>query len=181
VRPVSSTFFTSDTHFGHKRMLDFRPFVSTEEMDEALIANWNERIGRGDRVYHLGDFSFANKERTAEIIGRLNGQIHLVRGNHDKMLDRCASLFASFQEYKTVKVDGQRLVLFHFAMRTWDLSHHGSWSLYGHSHGNLADDPGAMSMDVGVDPNGLRPVAFEEVAERMAAKVFVPVDHHGMG
>ena len=175
---MSSVFFTSDTHFGHSRMLDFRPFASTEEMDEALIANWNERVGRGDRVYHLGDFSWSNRERTAEVIGRLNGQIHLVRGNHDKALDRLASMFTSFSEYKTIKVGDQRIVLFHYAMRVWDMSHYGSWHLYGHSHGNLADDPGALSMDVGVDPNGLRPVSFEEIGERMAGKVFVPVDHH---
>lgn len=175
---MNSVFFTSDTHFGHDRMLDFRPFATTGEMDEALIANWNERVRKGDRVYHLGDFSFSNRARTAEIIGRLNGQIHLVKGNHDKMLDRLSPMFASFQDYKTIKVGGQRIVLFHYAMRTWDMSHYGSWSLFGHSHGNLADDPNAFSMDVGVDPNGLAPVAFEEVRERMAAKVFVPVDHH---
>ena len=34
-------FFTSDTHFGHKNILDFceRPFQNTDEMDEHIIAN----------------------------------------------------------------------------------------------------------------------------------------------
>lgn len=171
-------WFTSDTHFGHKKMLDFRPFSTTEEMDEALIANWNERVGKTDRIYHLGDFSFSNKERTTEIIKRLNGQIHLVKGNHDKSMDRLASMFTSFQEYKTIKIGDQRIVLLHYAMRVWDMSHYGSWALYGHSHGNLADDPNAFSMDVGVDPNRLAPISFEEIRVHMGTKTFVPVDHH---
>ena len=37
-------FFTSDTHFGHRHILEFckRPFSSIEEHDEQLIANWFE-------------------------------------------------------------------------------------------------------------------------------------------
>jgi len=171
-------FFTSDTHFGHARMLDFRPFDTVEEMDSELIFRWNSRINPGDRVYHLGDFSFHNREKTAEILDQLAGQIHLIKGNHDKMLDRFKDRFASYQEYKTVRVGEQRLVLLHYAMRTWDMAHHGSWHLYGHSHGNLEDDPNALSMDVGVDTNNLYPYPFWEIQNRMAKKTFVPVDHH---
>ena len=39
--PESGVFFTSDTHFGHKNILNFchRPFDSIEEHDQALINN----------------------------------------------------------------------------------------------------------------------------------------------
>lgn len=174
-----NVWFTSDTHFGHKKMLEFRPFETVEEMDDNLIYNWNSRVDKSDRVYHLGDFSFHTREETAKILDRLNGMIHLIKGNHDKMLDRFKDRFVSYQDYKTVRVGDQRLVLFHYALKTWDMAHHGSWALYGHSHGNLEDDPNAMSMDVGVDPNGLSPVSFWEVQEHMSKKEFRPVDHHG--
>lgn len=176
---MNDVFFTSDTHFGHAFMAGTRAFLSIEEMDEELIANWNSRVSKGDRVYHCGDFAFHNREETLKIIRRLNGQIHLIKGNHDKMLDRLAGEFTSYQDYKTVKIGDQRIVLFHYAMRVWDRNHYGSWALYGHSHGNLADDPNALSMDVGVDTNSLYPYSFEEVAVLMSRKTFVPVDHHG--
>ena len=72
---------TSDTHYGHANIIRFcdRPFASSEEMDEALIANFNERVKPGDTVYHLGDFSFAKDP--ARVFRRLNGTIHLVLGN----------------------------------------------------------------------------------------------------
>ena len=73
----------------------------------------------------------------------------------------------------------QRIVLCHYALRVWDKSHYGTWALYGHSHGTLPDNPHARAIDVGVDCHDFAPVSYERVREIMAAKTFVPVDHHG--
>ena len=53
-------YFTADTHFGHNNVIQFcdRPFASVEEMDEAMIQNWNERVTGNDTVYILGDMFF---------------------------------------------------------------------------------------------------------------------------
>lgn len=50
-------YFTADTHFGHYNVIRFcdRPFASAEEMDEAMIQNWNDRVTGNDTVYILGD------------------------------------------------------------------------------------------------------------------------------
>lgn len=53
-------YFTADTHFGHENVIRFcdRPFSSANEMDEAMIANWNARVKGDDTVYVLGDMFF---------------------------------------------------------------------------------------------------------------------------
>ena len=63
-------------------------------------------------------------------------------------------------------------------MRVWNRAHRGAWHLFGHSHGNLPDDPHALSWDVGVDNNDYAPIHLDELAVIMARKVFRAVDHH---
>lgn len=81
-----TTWFTSDTHFGHRNILVYekasRNFTNTDEMDEALIDIWNSQVRPGDTVFHLGDFSLSVR-RAFEVIPRLNGHVHLIAGNHD--------------------------------------------------------------------------------------------------
>lgn len=76
-------FFTADHHFGHENIIKFseRPFESLEQMNEELIKRWNEKIGKDDTVYHLGDVSLGKPDFTKEILDRLNGNIHLIKGN----------------------------------------------------------------------------------------------------
>jgi calcineurin-like phosphoesterase family protein len=68
----------------------------------------------------------------------------------------------------TVKINHQKLILDHYAMRVWDQSHHGSWHLYGHSHGKLPDL--GLSTDVGVDGHNFQPWSFEEVRAYFRSK-----------
>jgi calcineurin-like phosphoesterase family protein len=75
-----TTFFTSDTHFGHANIirLSSRPFPDVVAMDTGLIANWNARVKPGDTVWHLGDFTLANAETAEEYLRHLNGNIQLL-------------------------------------------------------------------------------------------------------
>ena len=59
----------------------------------------------------------------------------------------------------------QVIVLCHYALRVWDRAHYGSWHLYGHSHGQLPSL--GLSLDVGVDCHGYRPLNLVEVGDRM--------------
>lgn len=78
-------FVISDTHFNHAKIIQYcsRPFENVEEMNEALIWNWNSVVGADDYVYHLGDFGFGSISALGDIRKRLNGEILLIRGNHD--------------------------------------------------------------------------------------------------
>ncbi|MCL2623235.1 MAG: hypothetical protein FWD31_06150 [Planctomycetaceae bacterium] len=79
------TFFFSDPHFGHYNIIEYqnRPFETTEEMDAAMIENWNRVVASDDHVYLLGDVSLHAPEKTHVILHRLHGTITLVLGNHD--------------------------------------------------------------------------------------------------
>lgn len=188
-----TVFFTADTHFGHALMVASsrrcpRPWDTVEEMTEGLVANWNTVVSWKDTVYHLGDVSFLKSGQTLEVLKRLNGFIHLVRGNHDGMSAQCLGEFESVSDIKEIRVEGQKLILCHYALMTWNKMHEGSWMLHGHSHGALRVDETKCRMDVGVDaralpgrPETYAPIPFEYVKMVMDAKQpFVPVDLHGV-
>lgn len=165
-------FFVADTHFSDHELisLEGRPFKDVAEMDAALVANWNMVVKPGDQVYHVGDFGRAENPGASNllaIIRSLNGNIHLVAGNHDKNnVWKHRKRFASWSDYKEVKCGGQWIILFHYPMRSWRGAHKGSWHLYGHVHGNMP--PHFKSFDVGVKSNNWTPLSFEQVAARMA-------------
>lgn len=157
-------FFTADTHFGHTNIVKHcgRPFDSVDEMDGVIIENWNKIIKKQDIVYHLGDFAW---KTPLEYKNRLNGQIHLCEGNHDRVNKDFIKSLSSFSQIKIIKnpIGGGKITLCHYAMRTWYKSYDGYWHLYGHSHGLL--DRYGKSMDVGVDTNHFKPYSIDEIAE----------------
>lgn len=183
-------WFTSDTHFGHKNILKYanRPFKTVEEMDAMLIKNWNELVHAEDDVYHLGDFSLTTPQRTLTILKQLKGNIHLIKGNHEKSVlsnEECRSYFKWIKDYYELTVQDttsrgnkRSIVLLHYAMKVWNKSHHGAFHLYGHSHGSLPDDKSALSFDCGVDSHNYRPISYNEVVKIMSKKEFKPLDHH---
>jgi len=111
------------------------PFGDVEEMNEAIIKNWNSVIKPKDLVYHLGDFGIGKEEDLKKIRACLQGKICLVLGNHDFTVNQCLDL--GFEccaheltlEYKdhvyilTHNPDG----LLHDAM--------GVCNIHGHTHG----------------------------------------------
>jgi len=77
-------YLTSDLHIFHTNVIRYcnRPFNTVEEMNEALVANWNFVVDVDDSVYCLGDFSMAARP-VETFTKRLNGIKYLVPGNHD--------------------------------------------------------------------------------------------------
>lgn len=135
-------YYIADVHFGHNKIIEYenRPFKTVEEMNEAYIKRWNEKIKKGDEVYILGDFSFYKGEETNKILRKLNGMKFLVKGNHDHTYldddDFDSSLFVWVRDYHKVKDDGDIIILFHYPIQTWDRKHYGSLHFYGHVHSN---------------------------------------------
>ena len=157
-----AVYFTSDSHFGDHRTLNVwkRPFGSVAEMDSLLMERWNEAVEPLDEVWHLGDFARKPGE-VAELLERLHGTKHLVRGNNDPPGTVSAPGWASVQDYAEIELDDRRLVLCHYPFRTWNGQHKGAINLHGHSHGRLK--PMTRQIDVGVDVWEWRPVGLDQL------------------
>lgn len=128
---------TSDTHFCHRRILIYeassRPFKDRDEMNEELIRRWNEKVGPNDVVFHLGDFSFGNRNRIKDAVSRLNGRKFLLLGNHDRehSYDWVALGFERvFRD--PFLMDGR----FIFSHEPLDEIPEGKVNVYGHVHGS---------------------------------------------
>lgn len=83
---IKKIFFTSDTHFYHKNVIEFdkRPFKDMEHMHEVIINNFNSTVPKDGITYFLGDIGFSKTEKLKPIIDQLNGTKILILGNHDK-------------------------------------------------------------------------------------------------
>lgn len=140
---MSQTFFTSDLHFGHANALRFdnRPWDTIEEMNEALIENWNQKVGKNDLVFIIGDFLWKSDEAALDILKRLNGRLVLICGNHDKFVKKPEFLqyFEAVKDYDDIKVglksgENKRCILCHYFMPMYNGHYRGAILLHGHSH-----------------------------------------------
>ena len=80
---MRNNYIISDPHFSHENIIKYstRPFKNADEMNEALINNWNSVVTSSDTVYVLGDVAF--KKNKLSILNLLNGRKILIPGNHD--------------------------------------------------------------------------------------------------
>ncbi len=168
-------FVTSDTHFGHTKILDYepdsRPFATVEEMNEKIIENWNSVVSDEDTIYILGDMFMGSVDIIDEIMPRLRGEKILVRGNHDsnarvaKMEKYCTAVYSIYN----LKYRDKFFVMCHCPIREWQHKENGAIHLYGHVHSN-GHRHGVLtesnSFHVGVDTNQLTPVLLDDVIAR---------------
>ncbi len=185
---MGKILFTSDTHFNHKNITGpkvsswkkgYRWFDSIPEMNEQIIEGWNSKVNHGDVVYHLGDVGFASGLALKPLLERLNGNIHLLVGNHEEPAFECKDRFLSIQYYMELTVSKQKLVLMHYPIESWNKANRGSWMLHGHCHNSLGEHPGKR-LDVGLDNpvTKFAPMTFEEIQDYMNSKPIYTPDHH---
>lgn len=115
-----------------------------------MIRQWNSVVPRGGKIVVLGDL-FWHVRSIPAILPRLNGNIILVKGNHDrsKVIRKFPRVILDAPHFETF--GEQKIWVSHYCHRVWPEQHHGSVHMYGHSHGNLAPWPWLPSRDVGID------------------------------
>ncbi|MDY4528982.1 MAG: metallophosphoesterase [Parabacteroides sp.] len=172
-------FFTADTHFNHTNMLKFcdRPFADVEEMNETIIARWNQVVGEEDHVFHLGDFCQGGSAEWTRLLDQLNGKIHLIVGNHDlkNLRQGYIKRFEEVVMQQWIEVEDKMIYLNHYPYLCFDGGYKPNvWQLFGHVHtreNNTGLDAERLAYlyptqyDVGVDNNGFAPVSYQEVKQ----------------
>lgn len=111
-------------------------------MDEDLIKRWNNKVSPGDIVYVLGDLIWKTRNGTAkDLIKSLNGQIILIKGNHDRFLHDAATkkALAGIKDYDDICVTlkngtKKRCILSHFFMPFYNAHLYNAIHLHAHSH-----------------------------------------------
>ena len=176
---MSRTFVTGDTHFGHTQAIALfkRPVPEGDvtAMDEMLLENINERVGKRDRLIHVGDFTGPlpwrgpARRSSLETLRSLRAKIRcrrveLVVGNHDPTPSVARRVFDDARHilsWRGWTGGPERIVAFHYPLRTWQGVMNGAMHLYGHMHG--AFEPVGRSIDVGVDCWSHAPVLLDDV------------------
>ena len=131
-------------------------------MNAGMLARWNEVVRPDDEVWHLGDFALRMRMGdVAALLRALNGRKHLITGNNDTAEVAALDEWSSVQAYAEFVVETRRLVLCHYAFRTWNGMAKGALNLHGHSHGRLKRFP--RQTDVGVDCWDFRPIAVDQL------------------
>ena len=178
-------WFTSDLHFNHANIIKFcnRPWKTTEEMDEALISNWNSVVKPNDLIFDLGDFAFADRDKWIKLLEQLNGKHYLILGNHDIIRwpgNKILPLFERVEYQLTLKIDGRKVYLNHYPFLCYGGIYRDSTSkvyqLFGHVHSG----PNCSGLDydrlinlfpyqydVGVDNNNYTPISWEQVKDKI--------------
>jgi len=170
-------YFTADTHFYHSNVIRLcsRPFETIEEMNRALVQNWNAYVTNMDEIYILGDFAHkGTPQEVNSILKKLKGKKYLIRGNHDRFIDSPgfdANAFKWIKDYHVLHHNKQKFVLFHYPILEWDGFFGNSIHLHGHVHNaakTLTQEArlgvlGRNAINVGVDTNNYFPVSIDMI------------------
>lgn len=144
------TWVAADHHFGHANIVKFEDadgklirgshFGSWEEHDAQLIERHNRVVSNADRVYLLGDVCISR--RAISSLGKLNGRLVLVKGNHD--IFNLKDYVPFIDDIRSCVVqkdrDGNKVILSHIPVHPDCLGRFGT-NIHGHLHQNKLNDP----------------------------------------
>lgn len=171
---MPAVFLTSDTHFGHLGVCRFmqndgvtklRPWDDPAEMDEEMVRRWNDTVRPKDKVYHLGDVVINRK--ALKILGLLNGEKVLIKGNHDIFkLEEYTPFFKDVRGYHVMN----GMILSHIPLHPSALYRFGT-NIHGHTHSNrVINDSGEIDPRyycVCVEQTDFRPILFEDAIKKI--------------
>ena len=172
---MPNIFLISDLHLGsegpYKIFLRkdgslLRPHGSSNEGDETMILNWNDRVRPVDKVYLLGDICAGKSAKSLETLSRLRGIKILIKGNHD--LHTLSQYAKHFKDIRAChRLSG--MLLTHIPIHP---DHFGrcSHNIHGHLHEKevmLGDTPDIRYFNVSVERINYTPISLEELKTQL--------------
>lgn len=160
---MKKNFLIGDTHFGHHGVTQFlksdgtklRPWNNVNEMDEALVDNWNSVVNKNDTVRILGDVVI--NRRALPTIARLNGRKLLYFGNHD--IFRNSEYLKYFEEVRGYYVT-KHFIGSHIPIHPDSLGRY-KFNVHGHLHSDNIDDKRYIC--VSAEQVNYTPISYEDV------------------
>ena len=178
---MKNIYMIGDTHFYHDNIRRHcnRPWNTVEDMNDALIQNWNSVVKQGDTVYHLGDWCMAPKQENGvdrmkvyrKLKAKLSGKHILIKGNHDEMSQEVYNYFTETHTFLERKINGYNFTFCHYPLLSWNRSFHNqknddikrcSIMIHGHCHNRLVRD-NPFRIDVGCDGWNYTPIHFDDI------------------
>lgn len=163
-------WFIGGTHFNHSKILQYcnRPFPNIEIMNRTIIQNWNTKVQNTDTVFHLGDWGMtksseapdAPKESYLSIKKQLNGDIIVIRGNHDNN-NSCKTII----ENMVIRIGGYKIFLVHDPKF---YNPHYSFIFTAHWHGKFGmfiKKGKTIIVDLSVELWNFSPVTINEILQ----------------
>jgi calcineurin-like phosphoesterase family protein len=192
---MRTIWLTSDPHYNHVKVIPYckRPFSCVEEMNEALVLNFNAKVQPDDLTYHLGDFSL-QEAMVPKYLSQLSGEHILIPGNHDlchpanrRRKKKTDSIEAATQRYLDfgfkeihLSLELDELLLTHMPWRGDSIDTRqkyekyrpeyqpGKTLLHGHIHNKRKYDAERTQLNVGVDVWNFAPISLDEVRAFLA-------------
>lgn len=151
----NKAWLVADSHFGHRKVTEFRPYSTVEDHDRDLIERWNSVVHPSDTVWHLGDLIFGR--HNLPLLGELNGLKKLVMGNHDQWN---SELYLQYFDRLYGAVEVKNYLLTHVPVHE-SQKYRFKGNIHGHLHSKKIDDPWYKC--VSVEHTNYRPILFQEV------------------
>lgn len=175
---MDKIFICSDWHFCHNRDFVYkdRGFSTIEEMNSAIVERHNEIVDKNDEVYCLGDCILNDNDKGIECIKKLNGKIHIIRGNHDtsnriELYKKCPNV-VEVCDAKWLKYNKQMFFLSHYPSLTDNYDDNKPLnqkiiSICGHSHckDKYQDMHNGLIYHVEMDAHNCYPVLLDNIIE----------------
>ena len=162
-------WFISDMHFGHRNIVKFesndgrpvRPWNDVDEMDEALVDNWNAVVRPNDIVFVLGDVVINKK--MLPIVDRLFGRKRLIMGNHDMAhTSEFMKYFEKIYGALELKMGEGDYILSHIPLALQQKERFFA-NIHGHMHSYQMEDPWYVS--VCVEQTNYAPMHMDHVRQ----------------